>query len=144
MRRLDPLPIQTTYKSTINMFQTIEEERSTIENIVATNAFYDNPEVLPWYETELEDLAPDMLELFREYSKIPSFEVVSHIKKVRDDAFKIVRSPLHVMLKHNSLPDTKLVSLSLHWQLDLLELQHPRAPGLYGSPPTRQEWRKTS
>ena len=39
-----------------------------------------DPEKLPWYVPELKDLKPDARALFEGYSKIPSDEVVSHIK----------------------------------------------------------------
>ncbi|KAF2851674.1 hypothetical protein T440DRAFT_422227 [Plenodomus tracheiphilus IPT5] len=70
-----------------------EAERRKMEQIMATKAYVDNPELLPWYTTELEQLTPETRNLFEEYSKVSSAEVVSHIKQVRDEAFKIFPYP---------------------------------------------------
>lgn len=56
----------------------------------------DDPEVLPWYVKDLVDLQPKTRELFETYSKIPSDDVVPHITKIRNEAFKIVSTcPSH-------------------------------------------------
>jgi len=83
----------TGFLSNLNMSQTMEEERVKIEQIIETKAFLDNPEALPWYEPEIQTLAPDNSELFQEYSKIPPSEITQHIKKVRDDAFSVYPYP---------------------------------------------------
>jgi SAM-dependent methyltransferase len=70
-----------------------QQERSAVEQIVTTKAYVDEPELLPWYTKELEDPKPDTRDLFEKYSKVPSTEVVAHIKHVRDEAFKIYPYP---------------------------------------------------
>lgn len=65
------------------------EERSSFEQIIATKAYVNNPELLPWYTKEVEELKFDVRDLFENYSKVPSADVVGHIRHVRDEAFKI-------------------------------------------------------
>lgn len=72
-----------------------QEERNALEQIVATKAYVDNPELLPWYTKEIEELKPDVRDLFENYTKVPSADVVGHIKHVRDEAFKIASPPYH-------------------------------------------------
>ena len=134
----------TDFFSNLNMSQTMEEERVKIEQIIETKAFLDNPEALPWYEPEIQTLAPDNSELFQEYSKIPPSEITQHIKKVRDDAFSVVCLRLSTLSLHSSVSDPDSVSLPMYWQLDIPELQHPRTTDLQRSPATRQEWGTTS
>lgn len=67
-----------------------QEERSAVEQIIATKAYVDNPELLPWYTKDVEEPKPAVRDLFENYSKVPSTDVVTHIKHVRDEAFKIV------------------------------------------------------
>jgi hypothetical protein len=67
-----------------------QEERSKVEQIVANKDYVNEPELLPWYTKELEEPKPATKELFEKYSKVPSADVVVHIKHVRDEAFKIV------------------------------------------------------
>ena len=69
------------------------EERSAVEQIVATKAYVDNPELLPWYTKEIEEPKPDVRDLFENYSKVPAADVIGHIRQVRDEAFKIASPP---------------------------------------------------
>jgi hypothetical protein len=69
-----------------------DEERHAVAQIVATKAYVDNPELLPWYTKELEEPKPEVKALFAIYSKVPETDLVAHIKKVRDEAFKVVRN----------------------------------------------------
>lgn len=75
----------------------VEEERSRVERVVATREYVDDPALLPWYTTNLEEPQPETRDLFEQYSKIPPADVVPHIKQVRDEAFKIVRSFLNLL-----------------------------------------------
>ncbi|EUC31637.1 hypothetical protein COCCADRAFT_27694 [Bipolaris zeicola 26-R-13] len=70
-----------------------QEERSAVEQIIATKAYVDNPELLPWYTKDVEEPEPAVRDLFENYSKVPSTDVVTHIKHVRDEAFKIFPYP---------------------------------------------------
>ncbi|KAF5851889.1 hypothetical protein GGP41_000617 [Bipolaris sorokiniana] len=70
-----------------------QEERSAVEQIIATKAYVDNPELLPWYTKDIEEPKPAVRDLFENYSKVPSTGVVAHIKHVRDEAFKIFPYP---------------------------------------------------
>lgn len=74
----------------------VEEERKRVEQIVATKAYVDNLELIPWYKKDIEELKPDVRDLFENYSKIPSADVAGHIKHVRDEAFKIASLPCHI------------------------------------------------
>lgn len=65
---------------------------STVEKHLNDKTWIDQPEVLPWYIKDLEDLQPKAKELFEIYSKIPTDEVVPHITQIRNKAFKIVSS----------------------------------------------------
>ena len=68
------------------------KERSAVEKIVATKAYVDNPGLLPWYTADLEEPSDETNALFEEYCKVPLANIVPHIKQVRDEAFKVVRS----------------------------------------------------
>jgi hypothetical protein len=69
-----------------------QDERRSVEQIVATKAYVENPELLPWYTRELEEPSPETRDLFEGYSKIPGADIVTHIKRVRDEAFTVVSS----------------------------------------------------
>ncbi|KAH7092206.1 hypothetical protein FB567DRAFT_614085 [Paraphoma chrysanthemicola] len=64
-----------------------------ISKILETKEYIDNPEILPWYRKELNEIKPRTRELLETYSKIPSGDVEAHVHKVRDDAFKIFPYP---------------------------------------------------
>lgn len=72
--------------------QALEKERDSIEQIMESKAYVDNPGLLPWYKQDLIELKPETRELFEKYCNVPPEDVISHIKQVRDKAFKIVRS----------------------------------------------------
>ena len=67
-----------------------EKERTAVEQVLSSKAYVDNPDLLPWYKRDIEELKPATRDLFEKYSKVPSYDVISHITKVRDQAFKIV------------------------------------------------------
>lgn len=69
-----------------------DEERRAVAQIVESKAYLENPELLPWYTKDLEEPKPEVKDLFARYSHVPASDVVSHIKKVRDQAFNIVRN----------------------------------------------------
>jgi hypothetical protein len=71
------------------------EERSSVEQILTTKAYEMNPELLWWYTKELEEPSFATRDLFEKYSKIPPTYIVSHIKRVRDDAFTVVSLGSH-------------------------------------------------
>lgn len=68
-----------------------QKERNAVEQVVATKAYVDNPGLLPWYTAELEEPTAETKALFQQYCNLSGDDVVPHIKKVRDEAFKIVR-----------------------------------------------------
>jgi hypothetical protein len=45
-----------------------QEERSRVEEVVATKAYVQDPGLLPWYTKELEEPSPATRDLFEEYS----------------------------------------------------------------------------
>jgi hypothetical protein len=67
-----------------------QEERSRVEEVVATKAYVQDPGLLPWYTKELEEPSPATRDLFEEYSKVPPADIITHIKRVRDEAFSVV------------------------------------------------------
>lgn len=67
-----------------------QEERSSVQQILEAKEYEKNPELLPWYTKELEEPSPATRNIFEKYSKIPPGDVVTHIKRVRDDAFTVV------------------------------------------------------
>ncbi|KAF1835161.1 hypothetical protein BDW02DRAFT_298696 [Decorospora gaudefroyi] len=71
----------------------MDDARKKVEQIVASKAYVDDPELLPWYTKELPEPKPATRELFEKYSKVPSADVVHHIKHVRDQAFKTYPYP---------------------------------------------------
>ncbi|KAH7386098.1 hypothetical protein BKA66DRAFT_415218 [Pyrenochaeta sp. MPI-SDFR-AT-0127] len=73
--------------------EALEKERNAVEQIIATKAYVDNPELLPWYKEDIIDLKPETRELFEKYCNVPPVDVASHIKNVRDGAFKIFPYP---------------------------------------------------
>lgn len=66
---------------------------NTVEQYLKDKTWVDQPEVLPWYVKDLEDLQPRTKELFETYSQVPPDEVVSHITQIRNKAFKIFPYP---------------------------------------------------
>ncbi|KAJ4322970.1 hypothetical protein N0V94_002125 [Neodidymelliopsis sp. IMI 364377] len=69
------------------------EQPNAVEQYLKDKRWIEEPEVLPWYVKDLVDLEPKTKELFETYSKVPSNEVVPHIKSIRDKAFKIFPYP---------------------------------------------------
>ncbi|KAF3049268.1 hypothetical protein E8E11_001028 [Didymella keratinophila] len=69
------------------------EKTNSVEQYLKDKTWVDDPEVLPWYVKDLVDLQPTTKELFETYSKVPSDEVVPHITKIRNKAFKIFPYP---------------------------------------------------
>jgi phenolic acid decarboxylase len=67
------------------------EQPNAVEQYLKDKRWIEEPEVLPWYVKDLVDLEPKTRELFETYSRVPSDDVVSHIKSIRDKTFKIVR-----------------------------------------------------
>ncbi|KAF2122769.1 hypothetical protein BDV96DRAFT_639336 [Lophiotrema nucula] len=63
------------------------------DHVESQGASTKDPEKLPWFVPELKDLRREARDLFEGYSKIPSDEVVSHIKTSRDKAFKTYPYP---------------------------------------------------
>ncbi|KAF1849497.1 uncharacterized protein K460DRAFT_385292 [Cucurbitaria berberidis CBS 394.84] len=70
-----------------------EKEANDAQQVIASKAYVDNPELLPWYKTDIIELKPETRDLFEKYSKVPSDDVIPHIKGVRDEAFKIFPYP---------------------------------------------------
>lgn len=79
-----------------------ENLRSKLEEIVETKAYVNDLEMVPWYTKELEEPKPAARDLFESYSKVPSADVVAHIKHVRDEAFKIVSSSYYCVQSNYS------------------------------------------
>jgi hypothetical protein len=84
----DSIPAQATQAKGDSVQQYMDDKR-----------WVEEPELMPWYVKELTDLEPATRKLFETYSNVPSDEVVSHIKKVRDKAFRVVSLPAQRMLK---------------------------------------------
>jgi hypothetical protein len=86
--------------------QATQEKGDIIQQYINDKRWIEEPEIMPWYVKELTDLEPATRGLFETYSKVPSDEVVSHIKKVRDQAFKVVslRSSFLCFLLHSLTP----------------------------------------
>jgi hypothetical protein len=106
-----------------------QEERSKVEQIVANKEYVNDPELLPWYTKELEEPKPATRELFEQYSKVPSTEVVAHIKHVRDEAFKIVCT-FYATGCHNTMLTATVVPLPMPWQLGLPQLYNRGRTGI--------------
>ncbi|KAF1359799.1 hypothetical protein EJ07DRAFT_165895 [Lizonia empirigonia] len=70
-----------------------QEKPNPLEQYLKDKRWIDEPEIPPWYVKDLVDLQPKTKELFETYSKIPSDDVVSHITKTKDQAFKIFPYP---------------------------------------------------
>ncbi|CAO2651828.1 Nn.00g001110.m01.CDS01 [Neocucurbitaria sp. VM-36] len=70
-----------------------EKERTAVEQVLSSKAYVDNPELLPWYKKDIEELKPATRDLFEKYSKVPPDDVTSHITQVRDQAFKTFPYP---------------------------------------------------
>ncbi|KAF2643795.1 hypothetical protein P280DRAFT_420196 [Massarina eburnea CBS 473.64] len=61
----------------------------------------------PGWTEEIKDLTPEAQELFENYSKISSDEIKPHIKKIRDEAFKIHPYPCLATFAFLELMDTQ-------------------------------------
>jgi hypothetical protein len=70
--------------------QASPQTASIVQQYMDDKRWIDEPELMPWYVKDLTDLEPATKALFETYSKVPSDEVVPHIKKIRDQAFKVV------------------------------------------------------
>ncbi|ORY13132.1 hypothetical protein BCR34DRAFT_623932 [Clohesyomyces aquaticus] len=68
-----------------------------------------NPEDIPWFRKELTDLKPPARDLLENYCKIPSDDVIPHVKEVRDKAFGIYPYPC---LGHWAFLDLSVSKLS--------------------------------
>jgi SAM-dependent methyltransferase len=71
----------------------VEDIREKLAHWVETKRYIEEPEILPWYKKELNEIKPQTRDLFEQYSSIAPAEVESHIKKVRDEAFKVFPYP---------------------------------------------------
>lgn len=58
------------------------ETAAKIKHYIDTKQYIDEPEILPWYKKELDEIKPRIRELLEEYSKIPSAELEEHVKRV--------------------------------------------------------------
>ncbi|KAI8943185.1 hypothetical protein NX059_001214 [Plenodomus lindquistii] len=90
---LELISLVQSLSPSLNMSDVTEGERKKMEEIIASKAYVNNPEILPWYTAELEEPTAETKKLFEGYSKVPSADVVAHIKQVRDEAFKIFPYP---------------------------------------------------
>ncbi|KAH8722748.1 hypothetical protein GQ44DRAFT_658035 [Phaeosphaeriaceae sp. PMI808] len=64
-----------------------------IAHWVETKRYVDEPEILPWYMKDLGDLDFRARDLLENYSNVPQVEVEAHVRKVRDEAFKVYPYP---------------------------------------------------
>jgi hypothetical protein len=87
--------------------QATQDKGDFVQQYMDDKRWVEEPELMPWYVKELTDLEPATRKLFETYSNVPSDEVVSHIKKVRDKAFRVVSLPTQRMLE--------TVCCLLHW-----------------------------
>jgi hypothetical protein len=101
-----PLPLISTSSlpSSIIMADSIPAQATQgkgdfVQQLMDDKRWVEEPELMPWYVKELTELEPATRKLFETYSNVPSDEVVSHIKKVRDKAFRVVSLPAQRMLE---------------------------------------------
>jgi hypothetical protein len=90
--------------------ESLEETHKKLAHYMETKRYLEEPEVLPWYKKNLDEVKPRTRELFENYSHIAPAEVESHIRKTvsipiscrdlqnvtqkqRDEAFKIFPYP---------------------------------------------------
>jgi SAM-dependent methyltransferase len=90
--------------------ESLDEIHKKLAHYVETKRYIEEPEVLPWYKKNLDEIKPRTRELFEKYSHIAPAEVENHIHKTvsmplscrdlqnitqeqRDEAFKVFPYP---------------------------------------------------
>jgi hypothetical protein len=58
------------------------ETAKKIKHYIDTKRYIDEPEILPWYKKELDEIKPRTRELLEKYSNIPPGDVEDHVKQV--------------------------------------------------------------
>jgi ERCC4-type nuclease len=58
------------------------ETAKKIKHYIDTKRYIDEPEILPWYKKELDEIKPRTRELLEKYSNIPPADVEEHVKHV--------------------------------------------------------------
>lgn len=59
-----------------------EEFQKKIAEYIKTKRYIEEPDLLPWYKKDIQEIKPRTRELLEAYSNIPPAEVESHVKKV--------------------------------------------------------------
>ena len=86
-----------------------EDTHQKLSRLIDTKRYIEEPEVLPWYKEDLDELKPRTRELFEQYCNLASVDVETHIKTIviahprircewltipqRNEAFKVFPYP---------------------------------------------------
>jgi hypothetical protein len=59
-----------------------EELQKMIAEYIKTKRYVEEPDLLPWYKKNVQEIKPRTRKLLETYSNIPAAEVELHVKKV--------------------------------------------------------------
>jgi hypothetical protein len=59
-----------------------EEMHRKVKHYIDTKRYIEEPELLPWYKKDLDELKPRTRELFEKYCHIAPAEVETHVRAV--------------------------------------------------------------
>jgi hypothetical protein len=59
-----------------------EDVRKKLAEIMESKQYVEEPEILPWYKKDVDELKPRTRDLFENYSHVPSAEVESHLRNI--------------------------------------------------------------
>jgi hypothetical protein len=66
----------------ISTADSLEETHQKLKHLIDTKRYIEEPEVLPWYRKDLDELKPRTRELFEQYCNLVSADVETHIKMI--------------------------------------------------------------
>ncbi|KAG9194184.1 hypothetical protein G6011_04219 [Alternaria panax] len=113
-----------------------QEERNSVQQVIATKAYEKNPELLSWYTKELEEPSPATRDLFEKYSKIPPADIVTHIKRFPYPClgnwgflnFSIGKNPAYQEVLRRIKNGEQFLDLGCCMGQDIRKLVHDGAP----------------
>ncbi|KAH4263700.1 hypothetical protein HBI04_148700 [Parastagonospora nodorum] len=135
-----------------------QEIQRKLGEYIETKRYIEEPEILPWYKKEIGELKPPARDLFEQYSHVAPDEVETHIKRIRDEAFKIfpypcvgnwgflnlsvMESPVYKEVLERIKNGEQYLDIGCCMGQDIRKLAHDGAPeyNMYGSDLKSEFW----
>jgi len=98
-----------------------EDFQKKIAEYINTKRYVDEPDLLPWYKKDVQEIKPRTRELLETYSKILPTEVESHVKKV-------VSPPIYEGVRTSVSPTS---AFSASEEIDTITLKSSSSPNTH-------------